>query len=98
MTPLTSDFNKDGYPDLVNLNLNGKAKAFLNNGGENKSIAIELPTSAKYIDAKITVTLDDDKVVYRQYTPSQGLSASQSNKIIVSPAITPLATIKFLVF
>jgi enediyne biosynthesis protein E4 len=83
MTPLTSDFNKDGYPDLINLNLNGKARAFLNNGGENKSITIELPTSAKYIDAKIITTLDDDKVIYRQYTPSQGLAASQSNKIII---------------
>jgi enediyne biosynthesis protein E4 len=83
MTPLTSDFNKDGYPDLINLNLNGKTKAFINNGGENKSITIELPTSAKYIDAKITTTLDDDKTIYRQYAPSQGLSASQSNKIII---------------
>jgi enediyne biosynthesis protein E4 len=83
MTPLTSDFNKDGYPDLINLNLDGKARAFLNNGGENKSVTIELPSSAKYIDAKVTTTLDDNKVIYKQYTPSQGLSASQSNKIII---------------
>jgi enediyne biosynthesis protein E4 len=86
MTPLSSDFNKDGYPDLVYINLDGPAKAFINNGGENKSFAVELSTATKYIDAKITITLDDDKSIYRQYTPSQGLSASQSNKII-----TPLA-------
>ena len=83
MTPLTSDFNKDGYPDLINLNLDGKAKAFINNGGENKSMTIEIPTAAKYIDAKITISLDDNKVIHRQFTPSQGLSASQSNKIII---------------
>jgi hypothetical protein len=83
MTPLVSDFNKDGYLDLVNLNLDGKAKAFINNGGENKSLSIEIPTSVKYIDAKITTTLDNGEIIYRQYIPSQGLASSQSNKIIV---------------
>ncbi|PKP35857.1 MAG: CRTAC1 family protein, partial [Bacteroidetes bacterium HGW-Bacteroidetes-15] len=33
ITPLSSDFNNDGYPDLVYANLGGEAKVYINNGG-----------------------------------------------------------------
>ena len=40
IAPLVSDFNHDGYLDLIWVNIEGSSRAFLNNGGNNKSISL----------------------------------------------------------
>ena len=46
ITPLTSDFNEDGYPDLIYTNISGKMQAHINKGGDANFIAFRLPETA----------------------------------------------------
>jgi len=78
ITPLTSDFNNDGYPDLVYINLDGKAKAYINKGGEANYIKVRMTDKAKYIGA--TIDLITDKNTQTNYNIiGEGLCSDQSN-------------------
>lgn len=82
ITPLTADFNKDGYPDLIHINLAGKSKAFINNGVAGKEasyLKVILPNTIESIAAKIIVTLDNGKKIYRDYVSGEGLVSDQSH-------------------
>ena len=46
ITPQTSDFNEDGYPDLIYTNISGKMQAHINKGGDANFIAFRLPETA----------------------------------------------------
>lgn len=48
ITPLSSDFNQDGYPDLVYTNLNVTSQAFINKCGENHYLSIKFPETSAY--------------------------------------------------
>lgn len=47
ITPLISDFNLDGYQDLVWVNISGPAKVFLNKGGDNNYLQLTFLENAK---------------------------------------------------
>ncbi|MFI8605309.1 CRTAC1 family protein [Cellulophaga baltica] len=55
ITALVSDFNKDGYLDLIWTNIDGPAFAYLNEGGSNNHIQINLVENAATMGAKVTV-------------------------------------------
>ncbi len=43
ISPIPADFNNDGYPDLVHVNIAGKPKVFINAGGEASCLKVQLP-------------------------------------------------------
>tara|TARA_R110000744_G_scaffold50155_7_gene108605 strand:- start:372 stop:1967 length:1596 start_codon:yes stop_codon:yes gene_type:complete len=79
ITPITADFNNDGYPDVVHVNIAGQSKAFINKGGEAKYLKVKLPDTVYSIAAKITVTRSDGKILRRDYVLGEGLNSDQSH-------------------
>ncbi len=78
ITPLTSDFNQDGYPDLVFTNISGPVKAHINRGGDANFIAVRLPENAKYAGAIVTVTKSDGQSLTDTYVIGEGLASDQT--------------------
>lgn len=78
LTPLTADFNQDGYPDLIHINIAGQSKAFINNGGDANFLKVQLPNTIETIAAKLTVELSNGKTLYRDVISGEGLSSDQS--------------------
>jgi len=83
IAPLTADFNSDGYPDIVHANLAGPSKAFLSKGGDSSYLKISLPDSVESIGAMVTITRDDDKILYLPYVSGEGL-CSDSSRILIA--------------
>jgi len=81
ITPLSSDFNDDGYPDLVYVNLDGKAKAFINKGGDKKFVKVKMPDKANLIGATVTVSTENSKITNYNIV-GEGLCSDQSNTLI----------------
>ena len=79
ITPLSADFNQDGYPDVVHVNLAGKSKLFLSKGGESHYLKVKLPDTIKSIAAKITVKLSNGKTLHRDFVSGEGLCSDQSH-------------------
>jgi hypothetical protein len=79
ISPITADFNQDGYPDVVHVNIAGKSKAFISKGGKAGYIKVTLPKTIESIAAKLKVTLDNGKVIYRDYVSGEGLLSDQSH-------------------
>ena len=79
ISPITADFNGDGYPDLVHINIAGKPKAFINNGGDANYLKVQLPDTIASIGAKITVTRSDGQMIYRDFVSGEGLCSDQSH-------------------
>lgn len=79
ITPLTSDFNNDGYPDLVYININGISKAYINKGGKANFLKVQLPDTNEAIGAKITLFFTDGSLLANWNMIGEGLSTDQSN-------------------
>jgi hypothetical protein len=79
ISPITADFNNDGYPDLVHVNIAGKPKAFINAGGEANYLKVQLADTIGSVAAKIKVTLDNGDTLYRDFVSGEGLSSDQSH-------------------
>lgn len=78
ITPLTSDFNLDGYPDLVFANISGNSQAHINKGGDANYIAFRFPETAKYAGSKVTVTKNDGSIMSDVYVIGEGLVSDQT--------------------
>lgn len=79
LTPLTSDFNDDGYPDLIYVNLNGPVRAFLNEGGDHNYLKVKVLESRDNVGTKATLLLADGQSRSDVYIIGEGLSCDQSN-------------------
>ena len=79
ISPITADFNNDGYPDVVHINIAGQSKAFINKGGDANYLKIKLPNTLKSIAAKIKVSRLDGTVIYRDFVSGEGLNSDQSH-------------------
>lgn len=79
ISPVTADFNNDGYLDLVHVNIAGNSKVFMNNGGDAGYLKVKLPDTIESIGAKIKVTRSDGKVLYRDVVSGEGLCSDQSH-------------------
>ena len=78
ITPLVSDFNKDGHLDLIWVNINDQARAFINKGNnKNNYVQVHLADTGKEIGAKITVYLKDRKLTDWLVT-GEGLASDQT--------------------
>jgi hypothetical protein len=81
LTPLTSDFNDDGYPDLIYVNLNGPVRAFLNEGGNHNYLKIKLQERGTNAGTKATLLMADGQSRSDVYIIGEGLSSDQTNTI-----------------
>jgi len=79
ITPLVADFNDDGYPDLVWVNLDGPARAFLNDGGDGHYLKVKLPDDPHSLGAVVRVTTGDGQTLTRHFVSNEGLLSDQSH-------------------
>ncbi len=86
IAPITSDFNGDGYPDIVHVNLAGRSKAFLSKGGEHGHLKVKLPATVRSIGAVINVMLNDGREITKFYVSGEGLCSDSSRVITVGLA------------
>ncbi len=82
MTPLVSDFNNDGWPDLVWANLTGPLRVLLSKGGKNAGLKVRLPNSAVSLGARVYVTLSDGTVLSDQFATSEGLGSDSNHDLV----------------
>ena len=82
IAPLVADFNDDGYPDLVWVNLDGPVRAFLNEGGDAHYLKVELPDSPESLGAIVRVTTGDGKTFTRHLVSNEGLLSEQSHVLL----------------
>lgn len=82
IAPIVSDFNGDGWPDLVWANLAGPSLAYINNGGDMNWIKVRLPNTAKSLNARVEVKTSEGKVLTKQFVTSQGLGSDQGRDMI----------------
>ncbi len=82
ISPITADFNDDGYPDLVYSNISGTSKAFISEGGDHNFLKVRLEQTAKALGAKVSVTQADGSVLTDWLTVAEGLTSDQSHTLV----------------
>lgn len=79
ITPLVSDFNKDGSMDLIWTNIGSPSLAYINKGNKNNYIQVSLPKNAKNIGAIVTVNLLSGKKLTEFQITGEGLASDQTS-------------------
>ncbi len=82
IAPIVSDFNGDGWPDLVWANLDGESLAYLNDGGDRNFVKVRLPNQASSLGARVKVTTSNGLIQTKQFLTSQGLGSDQGRDLI----------------
>jgi len=82
ISPLTADFNNDGYPDLLHVNLDGPIKAYINNGGKSNFLKVKLPNNIYSIGATVKVTTSSGKTYTAPFISGEGLCSDQSHVLV----------------
>lgn len=82
IAPVISDFNGDGWPDLVWANLDGESLAYMNEGAARNWIKVRLPNTARSLGARVTVVNSDGFTQTKQVLTSQGLGSDQGRDLI----------------
>lgn len=83
IAPVTTDFNNDGRPDIVHVNIAGRSKVFLSNSGSNSYLKLRLPDDISSIGAMATVTLEDGSKLFKPFVSGEGLASDSSHVITV---------------
>lgn len=81
ITPLSSDFNQDGYPDMVFANIGSPMQAKINKGGNANYIAIRFAENTKNVGAKVTITKIDGTIQSDVYVIGEGLVSDQTSTL-----------------
>ena len=79
ITSLVADFNQDGYPDMIRVNLVGPAVAFIHNGGDNHYLKVRLPDIASSMGARVAVTTGSGRTMYDWHVTGEGLVSDQTH-------------------
>ena len=82
IAPITADFNQDGYPDIVHVNLAGTGRAFLSQGGNATYLKVKLPETTASIGARVSVTTAAGKTYNQPYVSGEGLCSDSSRTLI----------------
>ncbi len=77
ITALVSDFNQDGYLDIIWVNIDSPSLAYINKGGTNNFIQIKLEDNAQAQGAKVTVTTSTKKLT-DWLVSGEGLASDQT--------------------
>ena len=84
IAPVTADFNNDGHPDIVHVNIAGRSLVFLSTGKTgNGFLKVRLPRDVSSIGALVTIELEDGMKLYRPFVSGEGL-ASDSSQVIIA--------------
>ena len=83
LSPITADFNQDGAPDLVHVNLAGKSKVFLSKNAENCFVKVRLPNVVESVSAMVKAELADGRMVYEPFVKGEGLCSDSSPMITI---------------
>ena len=78
ISPITADFNLDGAPDLVHVNLDGKSKAFISKKADGNFVKVKLPNTAKSVGAMVAAKLSDGRTLFRPFVKGEGLCADST--------------------
>lgn len=82
IAPLTADFNQDGYPDLIHVNLLGPQNVFLSRAGNNGYLKVKLPNNVSSVGSEVHVTLEDGSTLVQSFVIGEGLVSDQSHVLI----------------
>ncbi len=81
VTMVVSDFDQNGWPDVVLGNLDSNLRAFLNEGGDNHWLKVRLPDAPASIGARLKLETASGKIYSRQFYTSEGLGSDQTRDI-----------------
>jgi len=81
ITPLTSDFNQDGFPDLIYTNLNGPLRALISNKGTNHYVKVRFWEHAINLGSRVQLTTVNGNTYSDAYVIGEGLASDQTNTI-----------------
>lgn len=79
ISPLVADFNDDGYPDLIQANLDGPSMAYINLGGNAKFLKVNLGDAPSTLNAQVSLQLNTGRRYTKQLITGQGLAADQTH-------------------
>jgi len=80
ISPLISDFNLDGYLDLIWTNINAPSFAYISNGGTNNFVQVKISSDAVSLGAKINV-LTPTKNLLEHFVVGEGLCGDQTSLV-----------------
>ncbi len=80
ISPLVSDFNLDGYLDLIWTSINAPSQAYISDGGDNNFIQVKIASDAVSLGAKINV-LTPNKNLLEHFVVGEGLCSDQTSLV-----------------
>lgn len=94
IAPVTADFNGDGRPDIVHVNIAGRSQAFISEPGSGSSLKVILPNQIESVGAKMTLTFDDGSSASKWFVRGEGLSSDSSPVLIFGLAARNAVSLK----
>jgi hypothetical protein len=79
IAPIHADFNNDGYPDIVHVNIAGRSQAFISEGGDAGYIKVKLPNRVSSIAAVVTVTAENGDRQSKVFVSGEGLGSDSTH-------------------
>ena len=83
LSPITADFNQDGAPDVVHINLAGKSKVFLSKNAQTGFVKVKLPNAVESVSAMVKAELADGRTIYEPFVKGEGLCSDSSPMVTV---------------
>jgi hypothetical protein len=79
ITSLVADFNQDGHPDMIRVNLLGPAIAYIREGGGNHFVKVRLADVASSMGARVARETGSGKMRYDWLVTGEGLVSDQTH-------------------
>ena len=98
ISPVTADFNLDGAPDLIHINIAGQSKAFISNNTNNSFVKVSLPNIVEAVSAMVKAELADGRTIYEPFVKGEGLCSDSSPIVTIGTGGSEVKSIevKFL--
>ena len=78
ISPVTADFNLDGAPDIVHVNIAGASKAFISKNSDKGFVKVSLPNTVECVSAMVKAELADGRMIYEPFVKGEGLCSDSS--------------------
>ncbi len=85
ISPLVADYNGDGWPDIIWININSPSKAYMNAGNGERGNTLRLPDTVHYLNALISTPTADNEIIFRQVIAGQGLGSDPTRTLFLPP-------------
>ena len=83
ISPVTADFNLDGAPDLIHVNIADASKAFISNNSETGFVKVLLPNVVESVSAMVKAELADGRMIYEPFVKAEGLCSDSSPVVTI---------------